>query len=40
MGPDAPAAQRNILGVIHKVGVEIGRKVIEMRARPATSSSR
>ncbi|HEX2695864.1 MAG TPA: Ni/Fe hydrogenase subunit alpha [Acidobacteriota bacterium] len=31
MGPDAPAAQRNILGVIHKVGVEIGRKVIEMR---------
>jgi F420-non-reducing hydrogenase large subunit len=32
MGPDAPAAQRNILGVIHKVGVEIGRKVIETRA--------
>jgi F420-non-reducing hydrogenase large subunit len=31
MGPDAPAAQRNILGVIHKVGVEIGRKVITMR---------
>lgn len=31
MGPDAPAAQRNILGVIHKVGVEIGRKVIGMR---------
>ncbi|MCJ7588903.1 MAG: Ni/Fe hydrogenase subunit alpha, partial [Candidatus Aminicenantes bacterium] len=31
MGPDAPAAQRNILGVIHKVGVEIGRKVIDMR---------
>ena len=31
MGPDAPAAQRNILGVIHKVGVEIGRKVIETR---------
>jgi F420-non-reducing hydrogenase large subunit len=31
MGPDAPAAQRNILGVVHKVGVEIGRKVIETR---------
>ena len=31
MGPDAPAAQRNVLGVIHKVGVEIGRKVIETR---------
>ena len=31
MGPDAPAAQRNILGVIHKVGVEIGLKVIGMR---------
>jgi len=31
MGPDAPAAQRNVLGVIHKVGVEIGRKVVGMR---------
>jgi F420-non-reducing hydrogenase large subunit len=31
MGPDAPAAQRNVLGVIHKVGVEIGRKVIDTR---------
>ena len=31
MGPDAPKEQRNILGVIHKVGVEIGRKVIDMR---------
>jgi len=31
MGPDAPKEQRNILGVIHKVGVEIGRKVINMR---------
>jgi F420-non-reducing hydrogenase large subunit len=31
MGPDAPVAQRNILGVIHKVGVEIGRKVIDTR---------
>ncbi|MGB4873660.1 MAG: nickel-dependent hydrogenase large subunit, partial [Candidatus Promineifilaceae bacterium] len=24
MGPDAPVAERNILGVIHKVGLEIG----------------
>ncbi|MCA9975573.1 MAG: nickel-dependent hydrogenase large subunit, partial [Anaerolineales bacterium] len=27
LGPDAPAAERNILGVIHKVGLEIGGKV-------------
>lgn len=33
VGPEAPAAERNILGVIHKVGVEIGRKVIECRRR-------
>jgi len=32
VGPDAPAAQRNILGVIGKVGVEVGKKVIRMRA--------
>ncbi|MBI4674134.1 MAG: Ni/Fe hydrogenase subunit alpha [Chloroflexi bacterium] len=31
MGPDAPVAERNILGVIHKVGLEIGGKVIECR---------
>ncbi len=31
VGPDAPKAQRNILGVVHKVGVEIGGKVIGMR---------
>jgi F420-non-reducing hydrogenase large subunit len=31
MGPDAPVAQRNILGVIHKVGLEVGGKVIQMR---------
>lgn len=31
LGPEAPPAQRNILGVVHKVGVEIGRKVIGMR---------
>jgi len=33
MGPDAPPAERNILGVIHKVGVEIGREVIACRQR-------
>ena len=31
VGPDAPIAERNILGVIHKVGLEIGGKVIQMR---------
>ena len=31
MGPDAPVADRNILGVIHKVGLEVGGKVIQMR---------
>lgn len=33
VGPDAPAAERNILGVIHKVGVDIGRQVIDCRMR-------
>ena len=33
LGPDSPAAERNILGVIHKVGVEIGKKVINTRKR-------
>lgn len=33
VGPDAPPAERNLLGVIHKVGVEIGRKVIDCRKR-------
>jgi F420-non-reducing hydrogenase large subunit len=33
VGPDAPAAERNVLGVIAKVGVDIGKKVIEMRRR-------
>jgi len=32
MGPDAPKEERNILGVIKKVGMEIGGKVIKMRA--------
>ncbi len=31
MGPTAPVAERNILGVIHKVGLEVGGKVIQMR---------
>jgi len=33
VGPDAPAAERNILGVVHKVGVEIGKQVIDARIR-------
>jgi len=33
VGPTAPAAERNILGVIAKVGVEVGVKVIAMRRR-------
>lgn len=33
VGPDAPPAERNILGVIKKVGLEAGGKVIELRKR-------
>jgi F420-non-reducing hydrogenase large subunit len=33
VGPQAPAAERNVLGVINKVGLETGGKVIEMRKR-------
>ncbi len=33
VGPTAPAAERNVLGVIAKVGLEVGGKVIEMRKR-------
>ncbi len=33
VGPDAPPAERNILGVVKKVGLEVGGKVIEMRKR-------
>jgi F420-non-reducing hydrogenase large subunit len=33
IGPQAPAAERNILGVIGKVGLEAGGKVIEVRKR-------
>ena len=31
VGPDAPPAERNILGVVKKVGLEIGGQVINMR---------
>ena len=31
VGPDAPAAARNIVGVIEKVGLEVGKKVIGTR---------
>ena len=31
MGPDAPVSERNVLGVIHKVGLEIGGQVIQAR---------
>lgn len=33
LGPDADPAERNILGVIKKAGLEIGGKVIEVRKR-------
>jgi F420-non-reducing hydrogenase large subunit len=33
LGPDAPVAERNILGLIHKVGVEVGTKVITARGK-------
>jgi len=33
VGPTAPAAERNILGVIGKVGIDVGKKVISMRRR-------
>jgi F420-non-reducing hydrogenase large subunit len=33
VGPEAPAAERNIVGVIGKVGIEAGKKVISMRRR-------
>ncbi len=31
VGPDAPKAERNVLGVIGKVGVAVGKRVIAMR---------
>jgi len=32
VGPDAPAAKRNILGVIEKTGLDVGKEVIKHRA--------
>ena len=31
VGPDAPPAERNLLGLIHKVGVDVGQRVIRSR---------
>jgi F420-non-reducing hydrogenase large subunit len=33
VGPQAPAAERNVLGVIAKAGLDAGKQVIEMRKR-------
>jgi F420-non-reducing hydrogenase large subunit len=33
VGPTAPAGERNVLGVITKVGLDVGGKVIEVRKR-------
>jgi len=33
VGPDAPPAERNVLGVVRKVGLDAGKAVIECRAR-------
>jgi F420-non-reducing hydrogenase large subunit len=33
VGPKSPAAERNVLGVIARVGVEVGQKVIGMRRK-------
>jgi F420-non-reducing hydrogenase large subunit len=33
VGPDAPVSERNIFGLIRKVGLETGKKVIESRAK-------
>ena len=32
-GPDAPPAERNLLGVIKRVGLEVGGKVIALRSK-------
>ncbi|MCU0960122.1 MAG: Ni/Fe hydrogenase subunit alpha [Pirellulaceae bacterium] len=31
VGPDAPPAERNLIGVIHKVGMDVAGKVLKMR---------
>ncbi len=33
VGPDAPAAERNVLGVIARVGLETGKRVIDIRRK-------
>ena len=33
VGPTAPAAERNVLGVIAKVGLEVGKRVIDTRRK-------
>jgi F420-non-reducing hydrogenase large subunit len=33
VGPTAPKAERNVLGVVNKVGIETGKRVIAMRRR-------
>ena len=33
VGPDAPPSERNLLGVIRKVGLDIGKEVIACRSR-------
>jgi F420-non-reducing hydrogenase large subunit len=33
VGPDAPKEERNVVGVVQKVGVEVGKQVISMRRR-------
>jgi F420-non-reducing hydrogenase large subunit len=33
LGPDAPGAERNVFGVIGKLGVKIGKQVIDIRNR-------
>jgi F420-non-reducing hydrogenase large subunit len=33
VGPDAPAAKRNVVGVIEAVGLDVGKQVISMRRR-------
>ncbi|AXA34794.1 MAG: Ni/Fe hydrogenase subunit alpha [Candidatus Hydrogenedentota bacterium] len=33
VGPDAPASMRNVLGVVEKAGLEVGKRVISTRRR-------
>jgi F420-non-reducing hydrogenase large subunit len=40
VGPEAPRAERNLIGVIQKVGVDVGKKVIGMRRRLREANAR